>query len=217
MSDTVEHAAPAKNPHFDATLRKEEKTLGVNFNELKSGGFIKQRQKDKFTVRLRCPGGRVPLAKLKKIVEVAEKYGGPYVHVSFRQSVEIPYVDIGDFDALVTELMEAGQEVASCGARVRVPTACAGCECNPNGLTDTQRFALEVDQRFFGTPTPHKFKMSFSGCPIDLRAHPRERLGLPGAGRADLGGGDVHRLHAVHQGVSGRRAYRGGRRASYLP
>ncbi len=31
----------------------------VDFNELKTGGFIKQNQKDLFTVRLRVPGGRL--------------------------------------------------------------------------------------------------------------------------------------------------------------
>ena len=39
----------------------------VDFNDLKSGGFIKQRQKDLFTVRLRCPGGRLSTDKLVEI------------------------------------------------------------------------------------------------------------------------------------------------------
>src|SRR3989338_8856704 len=60
----------------------------IDFNELKSGGFIKQRQKDLFTARVRCPGGRIPVKKLKKIAEIAEKYGGEYVHLSFGQSLQ---------------------------------------------------------------------------------------------------------------------------------
>jgi len=42
---------------------------------LKTGGIIKQRQRDLFTIRLKCPGGRVPLDRLARIVEVARKYG----------------------------------------------------------------------------------------------------------------------------------------------
>lgn len=179
MSEEVA-PGPRKRAHFDVEMRAEERKLGVNFNELKSGGFIKQTQKDRFTVRLRCPGGRLPLSKLKKIVEVAERYGGDYVHLSFRQSLEVPYVNIKDFDAMVSELREVGQEVASCGARVRVPTACSGCEYNPNGITDTQYYAQEVDNRYFGQPTPHKFKTSFSGCPIDCARTREADLGFQG-------------------------------------
>ncbi|KKL68749.1 hypothetical protein LCGC14_2121850, partial [marine sediment metagenome] len=99
----------------------------VDINELKSGGFIKQNQKDLFTVRLRVPGGRLDIDKMIKIAAVAKKYSRMgYCHLSLRQAVEIIGVHIDDFDALVKELAEFGQPVASCGPRVRVPTACGG-------------------------------------------------------------------------------------------
>ena len=143
-------------------------TQRIDLNELKSGGFIKQTQKDLFTVRLKVPGGRITPEKLTKVAEVAKKYSRMgYCHLSFRQSVEIIGVHIDDFDAVVKELATVGQKVASCGPRVRVPTACGGCEYNPNGIMDAQSKALEVDEKHFGTPCHHKFKMSFSGCPID--------------------------------------------------
>ncbi|MEK6545016.1 MAG: 4Fe-4S dicluster domain-containing protein [Nitrospinota bacterium] len=159
----------------------EGKVGKINFNELKSGGFIKQRQKDLFTVRLRCPGGRIPVKKLKKIAEVAEKYGGEYVHLSFRQSLEIPYVNYKNFSGMIEELKEVDQNIASCGPRVRVPTACSGCEYNPNGLTDTQKMAKEVSEKFFGYRCNHKFKISFSGCPIDCARTNEMDLGFQGA------------------------------------
>jgi anaerobic sulfite reductase subunit C len=153
----------------------------VDFNLLKSGGLIKQRQKNMFTVRLRCPGGRVPLSRLEKIVEAAKKYAGDYVHLSFRQSIELPYVDYRNFKAICEELGEAEQKIASCGPRVRVPTACSGCEYNPNGLTDTQKMVKLVDEKFFGVGLPHKFKISFSGCPIDCARTSENDLGFQGA------------------------------------
>lgn len=153
----------------------------LNFDTLKSGGIIKQRQKEMFTVRLRCPGGRVPLDKLEKIVLAAKEYAGDYVHLSVRQSIELPYVNYHDFTGLYRKLAEADQEVASCGARVRVPTACSGCEYNPNGLVDTQGMARLVDERFFGKELPHKFKISFSGCPIDCARTNENDLGFQGA------------------------------------
>jgi len=160
--------------------RKWPRETGVNQEELKSGGFIKQRQEGLYTVRLRCPGGRIPLERLKKICEVAERYGGKYVHLSVRQSLEIPYVDYSRLAQVATELGEAGQEIASCGPRVRVPTACAGCEYNPNGLTPTQELAQLINDRFFGQRCPHKFKISFSGCPIDCARTSEMDLGFQG-------------------------------------
>ncbi len=153
----------------------------IDFNQLKSGGFIKQRQKDLFTARMRCPGGRIPVKKLKKIAEVAEKYGGEYVHLSFRQSLEIPYVNYKSFNKMIEELKEVDQNIASCGPRVRVPTACSGCEYNPNGLTDTQKMAQTVNEKFFGYRCNHKFKISFSGCPIDCARTNEMDLGFQGA------------------------------------
>jgi dissimilatory sulfite reductase (desulfoviridin) alpha/beta subunit len=153
----------------------------VDFNDLKSGGFIKQKQKDLFTVRLRCPGGRLTTDKLVEISKIAKKYSKEgVIHLSYRQSLEILYVDYNDFSAIVADLEAIGQKVASCGPRVRVPTACGGCEYNPNGLSDTQGLAKMVDDKFFGTPTPHKFKTCFSGCPIDCSRTKEMDLGFQG-------------------------------------
>ncbi len=178
---TVDHHIQDKKHSVEVETEVEGRKGVMDFNKLKSGGFIKQRQKDLFTVRLRCPGGRVPVEKLKKAAEVASRYGGDYVHFSFRQSLEIPYVSFKDFPAIVEELETVGQKVASCGARVRVPTACGGCEYNPNGLTDTQAMALMVNEKFFGAELNHKFKISFSGCPIDCARTNEMDLGFQGA------------------------------------
>lgn len=154
-------------------LKKEAKKVQLNFDELKSGGYIKQIQQDLFTVRLRGPGGMLDAEKLIKAGELAKKYGRGIIHISVRQSVEIPYVHYKDFDALNQELKTVNWSVASCGPRIRVPTGCAGCTYNPNGLLDTVAMCQEVDKRYFGKPTGHhKFKISFSGCPIDC---PRTR------------------------------------------
>src|SRR5262245_19191704 len=99
------------------------KKTSINLSNLKAGGFIKERGKDLFTVRLRVPGGRLTIPLLKKIAAVAEKYGGQFVHLSMRQSIELINVNFKDFDAVVAELAEASQQVASCGARMRVPVA----------------------------------------------------------------------------------------------
>jgi len=155
---------------------------GIDLENLKTGGFIKERGKDLFTVRLRVPGGKLEVARMKHIAEVAEKHGVESVHLSVRQSLELTQVNYRKFDDLVHDLEAGGQKVASCGARVRVPTACGGCAYNPNGLMDTQASAQEVDQKLFGKATGHhKLKVSFSGCPIDCFKSYLNDVGFQGA------------------------------------
>lgn len=154
----------------------------VDLNKLKAGGFIKERGKDLFSVRLRVPGGRMAVSRLKKIAEVAEKYGGEFVHLSVRQSIELIHVAFEHIGAVGEELGVVQQKIASCGARVRVPVACGGCEYNPNGLVDTQKSALEVDARLFGIDTGHhKFKVAFAGCPFDCPKSATDDVGFQGA------------------------------------
>lgn len=114
----------------------------MNYETLKSGGFIKQTQRDLFTVRLRCPAGKIGSAQLRKAADIADKYGRGEIHTSFRQSIEIPYVHQSHFEAIAAEVKEVDWSIASCGPRIRVPTACAGCTWNPNGLMDTQTWAF---------------------------------------------------------------------------
>lgn len=168
-----------------------DQSTRIDLGNLKAGGFIKERGKDLFTVRLRIPGGRLPIERLKRIAEVADKYGGEFVHLSVRQSIELINVHFDNFDAVVAELGDAEQKVASCGARVRVPTACGGCEYNPNGLVDTQKSALEVNEKLFGIPTAHhKFKVGFAGCPFDCPKSATNDVGFQGGiwPELDLGG-----------------------------
>lgn len=166
---------------MDDKLRRESRRLKLDFDNLKSGGFIKQTQENLFTVRLRCPGGKITATQLRKAADIAEKYGRGEVHTSFRQSIEVPHVHYQHFDAISDELRAIGWSVASCGPRIRVPTACAGCTWNPNGLMDTQKMCGEVDKKYFGTASGHhKFKISFSGCPIDCARTREMDLGFQG-------------------------------------
>ncbi len=162
-------------------MAQEKKSRLLTAEELKSGGFIPQRQNDLVAVRCRAPGGRVSAEKLRKLADVAEKYGDGTVHLSARMSPEILYVNMKDLTAVVEELGSLwASPIATCGSRVRVPTACGGCEYNPRGWTDTQKLAQDVDKRYFGTSTYHKFKMAFTGCVIDCMRTREMDLGFQG-------------------------------------
>ena len=64
---------------------------------------MRQKQKNNFSLRLACVGGTLTAENLKKIAEVAEKYGDGYVHLTSRQGVEIPFIKLDDIDDVKDE------------------------------------------------------------------------------------------------------------------
>jgi dissimilatory sulfite reductase (desulfoviridin) alpha/beta subunit len=182
MTPEREKSAPATVEAAAADTR----LTAARVEELKAGGIIPQRQPGKVTIRCKAPGGRMTAERLERVAAVARRYGSGVVHLSVRQSAEIVGVDLHDLDAVARELAAVGQEIASCGKRVRVATACGGCEYNPNAWTDTQALAQAVTERFFGEETPHKFKITFAGCVRDCVRARAADLGFQGMAEPGL-------------------------------
>ena len=138
----------------------------VNLELLKAGGFIKQKQPELFSVRIRIPLGNVSSAQLLKVAELASDYGRGVVHLTVRQGIEIPHIHFRDFNAVTAGLGSAGLDLGACGSRVRVVTACQGTALCPHGVGDTESLARKLDERFYGqSGLPHKIKMGVTGCP----------------------------------------------------
>ena len=49
--------------------------MAVDYKTLKKGGFMRQKQKNNFSLRLRVVGGNLTATQLAKVAEVPEKYG----------------------------------------------------------------------------------------------------------------------------------------------
>ncbi len=156
----------------------EETTYDVK--ALKSGGLMKQKEPDLFSVRLRVVGGRVTAEQLEKLAEVARTYGRGHVHLTTRQGVEVPFVAFHEVENIRADLRAEGLEFGACGPRVRTITACQGRSCS-HGLIDSQALAAKIDERVFGrSGLPHKFKIGITGCP-NACIKPRENdLGIMG-------------------------------------
>ncbi|MEM5766882.1 MAG: 4Fe-4S binding protein [Bacillota bacterium] len=136
----------------------------INYKELKKGGFMKQIQKDRFSMRLKLVGGQLTVEQLNTIQDVAQKYGQGYVHLTSRQGVEIPFIKLADIDEVKKALAAGGVQLGACGPRVRTITACQGKNICPAGLIDTSALAKEFDQKYGGRELPHKFKFGITGC-----------------------------------------------------
>ena len=131
--------------------------MSVDYATLKKGGFMRQKQKNNFSLRLSVTGGKVTTEQLAAIIEVANEYGHGYIHLTSRQGIEIPYIKLEDIDKVKEALEKGGASPGVCGPRVRTITACQGSEVCPNGCIETDQLAKELNERYFGRELPHKF------------------------------------------------------------
>ena len=138
--------------------------MAVDYAALKAGGFMRQKQKNTFSLRLRVVGGTVTSEQLRTIQAVADKYGEGYVHLTSRQGVEIPFIKLEDIDAVKADLAKGNVVPGVCGPRVRTVTACQAGKCCPSGCIDAYEIASDLDARYFGRQLPHKFKFGVTGC-----------------------------------------------------
>ena len=152
----------------------------VDYGTLKKGGFMRQKQKNNFSLRLAVVGGYLTAENLIKIAEVADKYGDGHVHLTSRQGVEIPFIKLKDIDAVKEELAEGGCRPGVCGPRVRTVTACQGNTICPSGNIDSYDIAVKLDERYFGRELPHKFKFGVTGCQRRMMLVSRVLLMLSG-------------------------------------
>lgn len=154
--------------------------MAVDYAALKKGGFMRQKQKGYFSLRLQVVGGHLTGDQVKKIQEVAEAYGAGYIHLTSRQSVEIPFIKFDDIEEVKSELAKGGVKPGVCGPRVRTVTACQGEKICPSGCIDTYEIAVELDQRYYARELPHKFKFGVTGCQNNCLKAEENDLGVKG-------------------------------------
>ena len=155
--------------------------MAIDYASLKKGGFMRQKQKGYFSLRLQVVGGTLTAENLRIIQEVADKYGHGYVHLTSRQGVEIPFVKYEDIETVKAELARGGCKPGVCGPRVRTVTACQGNAVCPSGNIDTYKIAEELDKRYYARELPHKFKFGVTGCQNNCLKAEENDLGVKGA------------------------------------
>lgn len=157
--------------------------MAVDYATLKKGGFMRQKQKDHFSLRLSVVGGQVSAEQLVAITEVAKKYGRGYIHLTSRQGIEIPFIKLEDIEEVRDALARGGAKPGVCGPRVRTITACQGAAVCPNGCIETEELAQELNDRYFGQELPHKFKFGVTGCQNNCLKAEENDLGIKGGVR----------------------------------
>lgn len=147
---------------------------------LRKVGMIQQKQKEYFTMRLHAVAGDFTSQQMRKVTEVAERFGKGQIHLSTRQGIEIPFVYHEQLESARKELESAGIAMGACGPRVRIVVACPGEATCIWGIIETKEISHYLDRAYFRQETPYKFKLSVTGCPHNCSKATENDIGVMG-------------------------------------
>lgn len=128
-------------------------------------GILQGRTSSKATLRLASTdpySAEFTAEQIGIIADIAEKYGSGSVHVTPRQTVEIPDVEIARVDEIRGLISKSGLYTGSSGSFIRNVTACSRwCLYNVSPLSE---LAAQINRKHQSRELPGKTVISLSGC-----------------------------------------------------
>lgn len=137
-----------------------------------SMGIYEQRRKDSYMVRTRIPSGIITLEQLKKISELAEKYGSGAIHFTTRQSIQLHNITLENTVYILEELLEVGIVTRGTGGNAPRNVACSPLSgVSKDEIFDVTMYAVKTTNHLLKDPRafnlPRKYKIAFSNSPAD--------------------------------------------------
>jgi NAD(P)H-nitrite reductase large subunit len=144
-------------------------------------GAAVQRDMDTYAIIPYIPGGMLDPATLRKLADVAEKYRVKIIKMNSEHRIGFYGINEEDIDDIFKDLeMEPGGFIGNCVRGVKFCTGNTSCK---KGYQNTVQMGLKIDDRFHRMETPHKVKISLSGCTSSCaESHVRD-IGLIGTPR----------------------------------
>ncbi|MDA8442433.1 MAG: DUF1858 domain-containing protein [Peptococcaceae bacterium] len=144
-------------------------------------GAVLQRDKTTFAIAPHIPGGITDSATLRKIADVAEKYGAACIKATSSQRLAIVGLHKDDVERAWQDLgMDPGHAAGLC---VRSVKFCPGTTFCKRGQQDSVALGYELDKRYHGMELPSKFKIGISGCPNKCTDSATIDLGIMGTSK----------------------------------
>ena len=143
-------------------------------------GVITERDHSKCTLRLRLPGGVITPDQLRTLYETAEQYHLSDIHLTTRQTVEIPHIPDTILPDVADKLAKGGCLPGAERGEVVNVTACPGdVRCKFSNI-DSLALAYEIDRRYFGREMPAKVRIAVSACPNSCVSETLNEIGITG-------------------------------------
>jgi anaerobic sulfite reductase subunit C len=114
------------------------------------------------------------------LATIAKRYGGGFVHVTTRQTIEIPHVDPAKLQNVGRALAKNGTPVGSERDEVVNIIACPGIERCKFANINTISLAKKLDEKLFGKEMPVKIRIAISGCPNACTSPMLNEIGIMG-------------------------------------
>jgi len=141
-------------------------------------GAILQRDNESYAIAAHIPCGVLAPKVLRKLADVAEKYGAKALKITGATRIAIIGLKEQDIDAVWNDLgMSAGAAVGLCVRSIR---ACPGTRFCKLGKQDALGVGLALDEKYHGLELPGKLKMSVSGCTLNCAESWVRDIGLTG-------------------------------------
>jgi ferredoxin-nitrite reductase len=154
-------------------------------------GVHPQRQPELHYIGVSIPVGWLPVAQMRAVAEIAERFGSGEIRLTVWQNLLLPNVPMTKIDDAVQALRNASLD-CSAGALLRGVVACTGNRGCRYAATDTKMHAIELasmlDSRF---KIEQPVNLHVTGCPHSCAQHYIGDVGLLGTKVAGQEGYEV--------------------------
>jgi NAD(P)H-nitrite reductase large subunit len=141
-------------------------------------GAILQRDRESYAIAPHIPGGITDTATLRKICDVADKYGVKMLKLTSAQRIALIGIREEDLDNAWADLAQApGAVIGLCVRSVKI---CPGTTYCKRGLQDSIGLGLKIDSIYHSMELPNKMKIGVSGCLLSCAEAWVKDIGLMG-------------------------------------
>jgi sulfite reductase beta subunit-like hemoprotein len=128
-----------------------------------------------FMMRIKIPSGILPPEALRTIGEIAELDGRDQGELTTRQNIQLHYITLARFPAILDRLKAVGlTTMGGCGDVVRNITGCPVAGVDRMELFDVTTLIRQVAEFFYGnrdySDLPRKHKITIAACPDQCNA-----------------------------------------------
>lgn len=149
--------------------------------DLPEKAAILQRDGETYAIAPHIPGGIVYPETLRKIADIADKYGAAALKITSAQRIAIVGLKEEDLDAAWAELgLKPGAAIGLCVRSVKI---CPGTTFCKRGKQDAVGLGLKLDEKYHGMQLPSKFKMAVSGCQNSCSEPSIKDIGIMGTAK----------------------------------